>query len=84
MSGVHSKFSMDSRNLLLYGLKFIGSYLVSSLSFETDSYKSHEQQLVIFTPLKNKIENNSAWEAAFYQSDWVKINWSSDFLIFLF
>ena len=26
------------------------------------------------TRLKNKIENNSIWEGAFYQSEWVKIN----------
>ena len=24
--------------------------------------------------LKNKIENNSTWEGAFYQSEWAKIN----------
>ena len=26
------------------------------------------------TRLKNKIESNSTWEGAFYQSKWVKIN----------
>ena len=28
----------------------------------------------LVTRLKNKIENNSTWEGAFYQSEWVKIN----------
>ena len=35
-----------------------------------------------FTRLKNKIENNSTWEGAFYQSEWVKINWSWVNLLF--
>ena len=26
------------------------------------------------TRLKNKIENNSTWEGAFYQSEWLKTN----------
>ena len=27
------------------------------------------------TSLKKKIENNSNWEGAFYQSEWDKVNW---------
>ena len=36
------------------------------------------------TRLKKKTENNSAWEGAFYQSDWVKINSSWVILVFHF
>ena len=36
----------------------------------------------IYSRLKNKIENNSTWEGAFYQSEWVKINWSWVILVF--
>ena len=32
--------------------------------------------------LKNKIENNSTWESAFYQNEWVEIN--SSWVIFIF
>ena len=35
-----------------------------------------------FTHLKNKIENNSTWEGAFYQSEWVKINQVELFSLF--
>ena len=35
-----------------------------------------------FARLKNKIENNSTWEGAFYQSEWVKIS-SSYFHYFI-
>ena len=34
------------------------------------------------TPLKLKIENNSAWEGAFYHNEWVKIN--SSWVTFIF
>ena len=34
------------------------------------------------TGLKNKIENNSTWGGAFYQSEWVKINSSWVTLVF--
>ena len=34
--------------------------------------------------LKSKIENNSSWEGAFYQSKWAKINWSWVILDFYF
>ena len=33
---------------------------------------------------KNKIEGISTWEGAFYQSEWVEINWSWIFLFFYF
>ena len=36
----------------------------------------------VFTRLKKKIENNSTWESAFYQSEWVKIN--SSWVTFIF
>ena len=36
------------------------------------------------TRLKNKIENNSTSEVAFYQSEWVKINSSWVIIVFLF
>ena len=41
--------------------------------------KKHCEQC---TRLKNKIENNSTWEAAFYQSEWVKVNSSWVVLFF--
>ena len=36
------------------------------------------------TCLKKKIENNSTWESAFYQSDWVKITQVEFFSFFHF
>ena len=30
--------------------------------------------ILICSSLKNKTENNSTWEGAFYESEWVKIN----------
>ena len=36
----------------------------------------------IYTRSKNEIENNSAWEGVFYQSEWVKINSSWVILVF--
>ena len=38
--------------------------------------------VIISTSLKNKIENDSAWEDAFYQKEWVKTNSSWVILIF--
>ena len=40
------------------------------------------QFLLSSTRLKNKIENNSTWEDAIYQSVWVKINSSWVILVF--
>ena len=37
-------------------------------------YKAKFSVHIKYTRLKNKIENNSAWEGAFYQSERVKIN----------
>ena len=34
--------------------------------------------------LNKKIENNSTWEGELYQSNWVKINWSSVILVFFY
>ena len=39
---------------------------------------------IIYTRLKTKIENNSTWESAFYQSERAKINTSSVILVFSF
>ena len=36
----------------------------------------------LLTRLKIKIENNSTWEGAFYQSEWVKMNSSWVILVF--
>ena len=45
--------------------------------------KNTENLLFIYvTRLKNKIENNSIWEGAFYQSEGNKIN--SNWVIFIF
>ena len=33
-------------------------------------------EIICYTLLKNKIENNSVWEGAFYQSERVEIYWS--------
>ena len=41
-----------------------------------------DDQKVKNTRLKKKTENNSTWEGAFYQSEWVKIN--SDWVILVF
>ena len=38
--------------------------------------------ILLITRLKNKIENNSTWEGAFYQSEWAKINSSWVTLVF--
>ena len=36
------------------------------------------------TRLKKMIENNSSWEGAFYQSEWIKINPSSVLFIYVY
>ena len=45
--------------------------------------KVTELLIIIYYILKkSKIENNSTWEGAFYQSEWDEINWSWVILIF--
>ena len=43
-------------------------------SEQADKAVSKLKLLFISTRLKNKVENNSTWEGAFYESKWVKIN----------
>ena len=45
-------------------------------------YKIHIIRYNNDTRLKKKIENNASGEGAFYQSEWVKINWNRVTLVF--
>ena len=53
-------------------------------TFQNTSMRQFLLQLSIkfHARLKNKIGNNSTWEVAFYQSEWVKTNSSSVIFIF--
>ena len=68
-----------------YQLITIVHEILICLLFPFSSFVSENFTLKIFPiiiRLKNKIENNSTWEGAFYQSEWVKINWSWVALVF--
>ena len=45
-------------------------------------YRIRKWNFIQDTRLKNKIENNSTWEGAFYQSEWVKVYSSWVILVF--
>ena len=85
---LYSKFIFVSckclyKYLLTYSMRilFIRSYVCRFyfmlLRFYASMYFMHW-----FYTLKNKIENNSTWEVAFHQSEWVKNN--SSCVIFCF
>ena len=57
-------------------------FIMENMNYSHCIYDSFP--IVIFCTLKNKTENNSFWEGAFYQSKWVKIDSSWVFLFFHF
>ena len=50
-----------------------GYFYESEKCFVRQHWNVFQIQRNNFTRLKNKIESNSNWEGAFYQSEWVKI-----------
>ena len=63
-------------------MKLIFSHVNKLLSELLTIFQIIFDNILLTTPLKKKIEKNSTWECAFYQSEWVKIYWSGVTLVF--
>ena len=86
----HEKCNKDDQKGMIFAISELQKHIFI-LFKEKDSWKLYsikgilEEKIALhaYTRLKNNAENNSTWDGAFYQSEWVKINSLSwDILVF--
>ena len=79
-----SRFTLLSNGKLTENLSFWCNLLTHLVKKASEGTECFSCDACFVTGLKNKIQNDSTWEVAFYQSKWFKINSNELFSFFLF